>query len=268
MFILVATPIGNLGDISQRALDALRQSDLILCEDTRHSSHLLRHFGIEKPLLSLHQFNEKSREERILRDLEEGRTICLISDAGTPLVSDPGFSLVRACIEKKIPFTAIPGPCSLIQALVLSGFESERFQFIGFLPRKKGALQEALRSALSYRGTSIAFESPERLIETLEEIHALAPRRETAVARELTKKFEECCRGTPEELLAHFRAAPPRGEIVLLLRQGELAQEEIPLDELIELLQEHHGLSLKEAIKIAASLKKLPKKEIYKSIHC
>ncbi len=267
MFFLVATPIGNLSDFSQRAIDALKNSDLILCEDTRHSLHLLRHYGIEKPLLSLHQFNEKSREERVLQDLEEGRNISLISDAGTPLISDPGFSLVQACIKKNIPFSAIPGPCSPIQALVLSGFETTRFQFIGFMPRKEGQLQETLRSAFCYRGTTIAFESPERLIETLEYIEKLAPLREVAVARELTKLYEECRRGTASELLSHFRSTPPRGEIILLIRQGEFSESEIPLEELVELLQELHGLSLKEAIKSAAVLKKIPKNQVYKTIH-
>ncbi len=268
MLIFIATPIGNLEDISGRALETLKASDLILCEDTRHSQILLQRYSIQKPLLSFHQFNEKEREARILADLREGKTISVLSDAGTPLISDPGLPLVQACIREGIPFTAIPGPCSPILALSLSGFETDRFQFVGFLPREKGPLKETLHTLLFYRGTSIAFESPERLLSTLSAIEALAPERELAVARELTKKFEECRRGTATELLAHFRECAPRGEIVLLIRAGSPPETEIDLVEMVELLKELHGLSTKEAIRAAAKLKGVPKSEVYRIVHC
>src|SRR3990167_5491416 len=181
MLYIVATPIGNLDDFSKRAVDTLSSCDAILCEDTRRSSILLNRYGIQKPLISYHKFKEKASLEKILTDLQSGQNLALISDAGTPCINDPGQILVQACIEKGIEVTAIPGACSVIQALVLSGFDTSSFQFIGFLP-KSG--QSALKRALHYPGTTVCFESPERLISTLEEILALDPDRELAVARE------------------------------------------------------------------------------------
>lgn len=264
MLTIVATPIGNLQDLSQRAILALQEADAILCEDTRHSGVLLTHFGIRKPLYSYHKFKERQALEPILQDLAAGKKLALISDAGTPCINDPGLILVQACIERNLPFSAVPGPCSLIQALVLTGFETSRFQFLGFLPRKPA---ETLRQALCYPGTSLAFESPERLVDTLEEIQELDPKRQVAVARELTKTFEECRRGTAVELLTHYRARPPRGEIVLAIAPGKLPEEELPLEELVHMLQELHGFSLKEAIKQAAHFLKRPKSEVYREIH-
>lgn len=267
MLFIIATPIGHLADISARALDMLKSSDLILCEDTRHSQILLRHYSIDKPLLAYHQFNEKKQEDSLIRQLEEGRQISLISDAGSPLISDPGHSLVQACIQRQIPFTVIPGPCSPIVALQLSGFDATRFQFIGFLPREDKHLQEALRRALFYHGTTIAFESPQRLVSTLKILQTLDPIRELAIARELTKTFEECLRGTAAQLLSHFEAKEPRGEIILLIKEGPLPDQEISIEELVRLLQELDGLTLKEAIKAAAKLKHLPKSAVYREIH-
>ncbi|MBF8263172.1 MAG: hypothetical protein HW387_837 [Parachlamydiales bacterium] len=267
MLFIISTPIGHLADISQRALDTLRACDWILCEDTRHSQILLRHYGIDKTLYSFHQFNEKKQQERILQDLEQGRQIALISDAGSPLISDPGLSLVQECIQRNLAITAIPGPCSLIMALQLSGFNTARFQFIGFLPRETGPLNEALRRALFYSGTTIAFESPQRLIDTLKIIESLDPTRKIAVARELTKTFEECRRGTAAELSAHFEAHEPRGEIILLIEEGKPPDVEMAVEELVSLLQELHGLSLKEAIKAAAHMKNVPKRDVYRQIH-
>jgi 16S rRNA (cytidine1402-2'-O)-methyltransferase len=215
-------------------------------------------------LVSYHQFKEKQALGRILADLEAGKNLVLISDAGTPCINDPGLILVQACIEKGIPFTAVPGPCSLIQALVMAGFDTSRFQFLGFLDRKP---EEMLRQALGYPGTTVAFESPERLVETLEILGRLDPGRRLAVAREMTKTFEECRRGTPEELLAHFKAHAPRGEIVLLIEKGTVPEEEFGLEELVQMLQELHGLTLKDAIKQAARFKKIPKRDVYKKFH-
>lgn len=260
MLLIIATPIGNLDDISKRALDALESADAILCEDTRRSSILLNHYQIKKPLLSYHKFTEKQHLEKILTDLKAGQTIALISDAGTPCINDPGQILVESCLELGLPVQAIPGPCSLIQALVLSGFETSRFQFIGFLP-KKGA--GTLRQAMGYPGVTVAFESPERLINTLEQIEEDRP---IAVVREMTKKFEECRRGKAKEVLAHFRAHPPRGEIVLVIGEGKIP-DDLSLEELVDMLQQWHGLSLKEAIKQAAKMKGIPKRDVYRQFH-
>ena len=264
MLYIVSTPIGNLDDLSKRALACLQECDAVLCEDTRRTAILLDRYGIKKKLISYHQFKEKQSLEGILADLEAGRTLCLVSDAGTPCINDPGRILAEACIARSLPFTAIPGACSVIQALVLSGFDTTRFQFLGFLPRKPEAV---LRQALCYPGTTAAFESPERLSDALAAIGKLDPSRTVAVAREMTKTFEECRRGTAAELLAHYTAHPPRGEIVLLLSEGHLPPDELPLEELVDLLQEFHGLSLKEAIKQAARFKDLPKREVYELIH-
>jgi len=267
VLVIISTPIGNLADLSYRAVETLQQSDLILCEDTRHSGILLSHYQIKKPLLAFHQFNEKEKESHIFNELEKGKQVALISDAGTPLISDPGEALVKSCIARNIPITAIPGACSPIQALLLSGFETARFQFIGFLPREKNKISEVLHRALFYKGTTIAFESPRRLLKTLLKINRLNPTREIAIARELTKIYEECRRGTASELLNHYSTQEPRGEIILLIREGNMEHDEIELEELLKLLQELHGLTLKEAIKLAAKVKKIPKKVVYQSVH-
>lgn len=263
MLFIIATPIGHLSDISARALETLNTCDAILCEDTRHSTKLLERYGIHKKLISYHQFKERQLLERILFELKAGKNLALISDAGTPCVNDPGLLLIQTCIEQNIPFTPIPGPCSVIQALVLSGFATERFQFVGFLPRNP---TKALREILCYPGTSVAFESPERLLDTLGEVAKIDPERRVAVAREMTKTFEECLRGTPQELIAHFTAHPPRGEIVLSFAAGKIP-EDLSLSELIGSLRELHGLTLKEAIKQAAVLLDVPKSTIYKEAH-
>lgn len=257
---MISTPIGNLDDLSKRAIDTLQSCDAILCEDTRRSSILLDRYGIKKQLISYHKFKEKESLERILSELDGGRILGLISDAGTPCINDPGQILVEACRQKGLAVNAIPGPCSLIQALVLSGFDTSRFQFVGFLPKKPEAV---LRQALAYPGVTVAFESPERLVETLELIDG---EREIAVAREMTKTFEECRRGKAREILEHFRAHPPRGEIVLVISEGE-PPDDLTLEELVEMLQDLHGLSLKEAIKQAARFKDIPKRDVYKKFH-
>lgn len=264
MLYLVATPIGHLEDLSGRAIATLKASDLICCEDTRHSSGLLRHYGIEVPLVAYHKFNEKKSIELLIEKLKNGQTVSLISDAGTPCLNDPGLILVKACIAENIPFSAIPGPCSPIVALLLSGFDTERFQYVGFLPKES---DRGLKQFLSYPGTTLALESPSRLMKTLEIIQKLDPQRKIAVAREMTKIHEECLRGTAEELLASFKKKEPRGEIVLVIAGGTLPPESFSLNELIEQLQTLHGLSLKEAIQMAAKITHTPKREIYNLVH-
>jgi 16S rRNA (cytidine1402-2'-O)-methyltransferase len=217
MLYVIATPIGNLGDITLRALEILKEVDLVAAEDTRHSGILLKHYQIDKPLLSCHQHNEAMRTAQLVERLAAGEKIALITDAGTPGISDPGARLIRECIKRELPFTIIPGPSSILTALVGSGFSSGKFFFGGFLPIKSGQRQRELSAAGAREETSIYFESPYRLTKTLKASMEILQDRQLCVARELTKKFEEFQRGTAAELLAHYEARPPKGEIVLLI---------------------------------------------------
>src|ERR1700746_1880718 len=206
MLYVVATPIGNLGDITLRALEGLNSVDLVAAEDTRHSGMLLKHFGIKKPFISYHEHNEAMRTAELGERLAGGENIALITDAGTPGLSDPGARLVRECIRRQLPFTMIPGPSSILTALVGSGFSTDKFFFGGFLPVKSGRRERELRAAAAREETSIYFESPYRLTKTLKACIDVVPDRQLCVARELTKKFEEFRRGTAAELLAHYEA--------------------------------------------------------------
>lgn len=271
MLYLIATPIGNLADITFRAIETLKECDYILCEDTRHSQILLKHYNIFKPLKSYHKFNEASRAEPILNDLKMGKNVALISDAGTPGISDPGADLVKLCIEHKILFTSIPGPCAAIQALSCSGFTTDHFHFRGFLPRKENELKKELQQILNYLGTTICYESPNRLLDVLAQIHTIAPTRQLVVARELTKKFEEIIRGTAEELLIHWKEQAVRGEVILLFsgsNQNKQAEwENMSPEEHVAFLQTTYSISRQEAIKIAAEQRGVPKREIYNRFH-
>ncbi|MDQ3622354.1 MAG: 16S rRNA (cytidine(1402)-2'-O)-methyltransferase [Verrucomicrobiota bacterium] len=217
MLHLIATPIGNLGDITLRALETLKSVDLIACEDTRHSGHLLRHFQIHKPLVSYHEHNEARRTAELIEELAAGKSIGLITDAGLPGISDPGHRLLRACQERGLPYTIIPGPSAILTALIGSGFPADRFYFGGFLPVKSGGRERELLAAAGRAETSIFFESPHRLVKTLGVCAAHFPDRPLCVARELTKQFEEFRRGLAPELLAHYAARPVKGEIVFLI---------------------------------------------------
>jgi 16S rRNA (cytidine1402-2'-O)-methyltransferase len=217
MLYVVATPIGNLGDITLRALEVLKSVDLVAAEDTRHSGMLLKHFGIKKPFISYHEHNEAMRTAELSERLARRESIALLTDAGTPGLSDPGLRLVRECIKRELPFTIIPGPSSILTALVGSGFLTEKFSFHGFLPVKSGQRERELRSAAERDETAIFFESPYRLTKTLAACVDIMPGRQLCVARELTKKFEEFRRGTAGKLLAHYEVRPPKGEIVLII---------------------------------------------------
>jgi 16S rRNA (cytidine1402-2'-O)-methyltransferase len=217
MLYVVATPIGNLSDITLRALEVFKQADLIAAEDTRHSGLLLKHFGIKKPFVSYHEHNEAARTAELGERLARGENIALITDAGTPGVSDPGLRLIRECIKRELPFTIIPGPSAILTALLGSGFSTERFSFRGFVPVKSGRRERELRAVAECQETAILFESPYRLLKTLEACANIMPDRQLCVARELTKTFEEFRRGTGAELLVHYQAHPPKGEIVLLI---------------------------------------------------
>jgi 16S rRNA (cytidine1402-2'-O)-methyltransferase len=217
MLYVVATPIGNLSDITLRALEILKSVDLVAAEDTRHSGILLKRYQINKPLISYHEHNEAMRTAQLVERLAAGEKIALITDAGTPALSDPGVRLIRECIKRELPFTIIPGPSSILAGLVASGFSTEKFFFGGFLPVKSGQRESELRAAAGRDETSIYFESPYRLTKTLRACIDILQDRPLCVARELTKKFEEVRRGTATELLAHYEAHPPKGEIVLVI---------------------------------------------------
>jgi len=217
MLFIVATPIGNLGDITLRAVEALKSADVIAAEDTRHSGLLLKHLEIKKPFVSYHEHNEAARTLQLVERLARGENIALITDAGTPGLSDPGLRLIRECIKRELPFTIVPGASSILAALIGSGFSTEKFFFGGFLPVKPGQRERELQAAAEREETSIFFESPYRLTKTLAVCIDVMPERQLCVARELTKKFEEFRRGVASELLAHYQARPPKGEIVLVI---------------------------------------------------
>jgi 16S rRNA (cytidine1402-2'-O)-methyltransferase len=217
MLYVVATPIGNLGDITLRAVEALKSADVIAAEDTRHSGLLLKYLEIKKPFVSYHQHNEAARTTELVERLGRGENVALITDAGTPGLSDPGLRLIRECIKRELPFTIIPGASSILTALVGSGFSTDKFSFRGFLPVKSGQRERELRAVTERDETAIFFESPYRLTKTLAACIDIMPERQLCVARELTKKFEEFRRAAASELLAHYQAHPPKGEIVLVI---------------------------------------------------
>jgi len=214
---LVATPIGNLRDIAQRALEVLKAVDVIACEDTRQTGKLLSHYGIRKPMVVLHDHNERQRTPQLLQRLCAGESVALVADGGTPLISDPGWRLVHDAIAAQIPVTWIPGATALIGALVLSGLPTERFMFEGFLPAKRGARRRRLESLKDEERTVVLYESPHRFLKTLREIREVLGDIKLACARELTKMFEEVRRGSVSELIAHFEQHAPRGEFVIVL---------------------------------------------------
>lgn len=218
---LVPSPIGNLGDITYRAIEILKQADGILCEDTRTSGVLLRHYAIQKPLTPYHQHNEHKVLAHIITQLQAGKTYALITDAGTPGISDPGFLLVRECVRNDIPVECLPGATAFVPALVQSGIPSNRFVFEGFLPIKKGR-QTMMKQLAEEERTIILYESPHRLEKTLTELAVyFGAERSAAVCRELTKMFEETRKGSLQELADHYKAHPPKGEIVIVIAGKE-----------------------------------------------
>jgi len=214
---LIPTPIGNLKDITIRALDILSQADIILAEDTRHAGNLLKHYNIRSRMLSHHKFNEHNSVESVCRQIESGKTVALMSDAGTPGISDPGFLLVRTCLEKGINVETLPGPTALIPALINSGLPGDRFCFEGFLPLKKGR-QKRLTELENETRTMIFYESPYRLVKTLNDLAAhFNPSRQASISRELTKMFEENVRGSLSFLSDYYQKKTPKGEIVIVV---------------------------------------------------
>jgi len=219
---IVPTPIGNLEDMTPRAVRIMKEADLILAEDTRNSGKLLRHFGIETSMQSHHMYNEHKSLSGILSRLKAGSSIALISDAGTPSISDPGFLLTRACLQEGIAVECLPGPTAFVPALVNSGLPSDRFVFEGFLPPKKGRLTR-LHELKEERRTMVFYESPHKILKTLEQfVEIFGSDRPASVSRELTKLYEETVRGTLAEVLHHFKENPPKGELALVIAGGNL----------------------------------------------
>jgi 16S rRNA (cytidine1402-2'-O)-methyltransferase len=215
MLHLVGTPIGNMDDISFRAVKALQSADLILAEDTRRTGKLLKTLGIENKLRSYHDHNKEKITPSLIAEMKEGRWLALVTDSGTPGISDPGFYIVRECIRNEIEVTSIPGPCAFISALVCSGLPTDRFSFLGFLPKTSGKRMTMLSKALARKETIILYESPHRIEKLLRLLNDLTPDREIVIARELTKKFEEYVRGTASEILAMKKNI--KGEITVVI---------------------------------------------------
>ena len=264
---LVATPIGNLEDITFRAVRILREEvDLIACEDTRQTQKLLQHYEIRKPLVSYHEHNETARTADILDALQRGESVALVSDAGTPLVSDPGYRVVTAAIEHGFPVIPIPGASAVLAALTASGLPAEKFRFIGFLPSKTGARRKALEELLDETATVIAYESPHRILEALADMAAIWGNRQIVLARELTKIHEEFLRGTAQSIredLQERRAV--KGEITLLIARSEKTVEIADPRAEIQRL-ELEGLERMEAIKTVAKQMGIPKRELYRLV--
>ena len=218
---LVATPIGNLEDITLRALRVLKECDVIAAEDTRHSGQLLKHFGIAKPMISYFQFNEAKRSEEIIERLIRGEKVALVTDAGSPGISDPGERVVKAALAAGLRVEAVPGACALIGALTASGLSADEFHFIGFLPHKSGQRRKQLDRLKTFSGTLVLYESPYRIEKLLNELSEVFPERSIVLARELTKKFEEFLRGTPRELLEVLKKRALKGEFVVLVEGAD-----------------------------------------------
>ena len=218
---LVATPIGNLEDITLRALRVLRECDVVAAEDTRHSGQLLKHFGMSTPMLSYFQFNEAKRSEEIIERLKRGEKVALITDAGSPGISDPGERVVKAARAAGLRVESVPGACALVAALTASGLPTDEFHFIGFLPHKSGQRRNQLNALKQFAGTLALYESPYRIEKLLGELNEVFPERQVVLARELTKKFEEFLRGTPAELIELIKKRSLKGEFVVLVRGVE-----------------------------------------------
>jgi 16S rRNA (cytidine1402-2'-O)-methyltransferase len=264
LLYLVATPIGNLEDITYRAVRVLREADLIACEDTRQTRKLLDHYEISQPTISYHEHNEAERSVELASRLAAGATIALVSDAGMPLVSDPGYRLVRAAIELGVPVQAIPGPSAALTALAAAGLPTDAFRFGGFLPAKQGQRAKALEALAGEHATLIFYEAPHRILESLEAIEQTLGPRPVVVARELTKIHEEYVRGTPAEVRAQLESRDAvRGEITLLIGKAtEPMHDDTPLDQAVEKLMES-GTPRMDAIKQVARQRGLSKREVY-----
>jgi 16S rRNA (cytidine1402-2'-O)-methyltransferase len=261
--VVCPTPIGNLMDVTLRVLAALAEADVVACEDTRRTRLLLDRHGLEVALVSFHEHNERARSEELLARVRDGAVVALVSDAGTPVVADPGFALLRMCIAAQLPVEVLPGPSAVVTALVASGLPAERWLFVGFLPRKRAELDKLLTETSE---TLVAFESPRRLAATLGLLVARDPERRMAVCRELTKLHEEVRRGSAAELAAHYGETPPKGEIVLVLGaapapEGRRADALAALRELVDA-----GARARPAAAAVAKLSGVRANELYRGL--
>ncbi|HEX2269284.1 MAG TPA: 16S rRNA (cytidine(1402)-2'-O)-methyltransferase [Pyrinomonadaceae bacterium] len=264
---LVATPIGNLADITHRAIDVLSKVALIACEDTRHTRKLLQHYGIATKTVSYHEHNEQQRARELIEILKRGDDVAVVSDAGTPAISDPGFRLVRAAIENDVPVVPVPGPSALISALTAAGLPTDEFFFGGFLPARTNARRTRLGELRSVPGTLVFYEAPHRLSETLKDAYEMLGEREAVVARELTKLHEEIRRGRLSELAQHYTTEEPRGEIVLLIDRNviETVAQDKSVSSLVDQF-ERDGLDHRAALKKAARELGLSRAEAYRRL--
>lgn len=267
---ICATPIGNLSDITLRVLDTLKAVDLIAAEDTRHTLKLLNHFDIKKPLISYFEHNKQYKGAKIIAELLSGKNVALVSDAGTPIISDPGEQLVKECIENGIEIESLPGPCAAVTAMTLCGLDSKRFVFYGFLSHKKQDKIKELKELKNIKYTIVFYEAPHKLISTLECIKEVFGNRDIAILREMTKKFEEVLRMTVDEAIAHYSEKEPKGEYVLTVSG---AFEENNENEFLNLSIEEHvayyinlGLDKKDAVKKCAEDRDMPKRDIYNAV--
>lgn len=262
---IVSTPIGNLEDITLRALRVLKEVDLIAAEDTRRTRHLLTHYRIHKPLLSYHEHNRRVREEALLSELRDGKNVALVTDAGTPGISDPGEHLVRRAVQESIPLVPVPGPSALVAALSVSGLPTESFLFYGFLPSKAKARQKFLLSLKERPQTLIFYESPKRLRSFLEDAVRILGERQVVVAREMTKIFEELSRGTVSEVLREFEEEEVKGEVTIVMEgcTRPAKAEVASIAEALELYSRELRLSMKEAVHHVAEELGVSKREVY-----
>lgn len=273
---VVATPIGNLEDISLRALRILKESDLIACEDTRQTMKLLTHFDIQKRLVSYHQHNEITRAAEIVIDLEQGAKVALVSDAGTPAISDPGHRLVSLCLRHGIDVVPVPGASAFVTALAASGMATEEFVFVGFLPSRPTERRKKLRELAGESRTLALYEAPHRVLDTLEDALEIFGNRPAVLARELTKVYEEFQRGHLEDLVAAAQKKPVRGEITLLIgpadgaamHAGDAAEalSKVPLARRVEEIMKQHKVDKKAALKQAARERGITRREAYKQL--
>ena len=264
---LVATPIGNLSDITHRALQVLRDVDLIACEDTRHTHKLLSHYGITTKTISYHEHNEQQRSAQLIDQLKQGSRIAVVSDAGTPAISDPGFRLVRAAIENEVLVVPVPGPSALISALIAAGLPTDEFFFAGFLPPRSNARRARLSELQSVRGTLIFYEAPHRLAATLKDAYEILGERDAVVARELTKVHEEIRRGRLSEVSDHYEHEEPRGEIVVLIDRNVIAaaKQQSSVAALVDQF-EQDGMDQRAALKKAARELGISRAEAYRKL--
>jgi 16S rRNA (cytidine1402-2'-O)-methyltransferase len=260
---VVSTPIGNLEDLTLRALRILKEVDLIACEDTRHTRALLAHYGIATPLLSYHEQNERQRTPELLQRLRDGATVALVTDAGTPALSDPGYAIVHAAAAEGISVASVPGASAVTAAMAVSGLPTDRFAFLGFLPRKSGERKRALETLAMVPWTLVFFEAPHRLRDMLKDLEDVLGDRQVAVTRELTKRFEEVIRGFMSEVQHHFRITEPRGEFtVVVAGAGEGPPTTVTAEaDLKELLD--GGMPPKNAVQTVARRHRMSRREVY-----